>query len=423
MRTYLRAMLGVEDNDKLYTSARLNLFLEQAHAGLVADVRKVAPTYYAAVVTLTESGAGHTYNLVSQAGTFAEVLEVRVANASGQELSQVRLEDLNAAAGNRYAISGQDAAVVITTSADVPANSALYLRYSYWPSALTSDIDPPGIPEKFHEIVPLEALFTFELGGEAALPTTLKERWSARKLAFMVHVAERVRQPTKSDAQDLATRAGVRSLVRTLLGVRDDDPNFTDSRINMLLASAFYSLVQDMQDVNPSYFTRSDTLISEQESGDGAHQYVLPADFSRVHELRFGDEDGSQLLFVRHDEFRDVTSSAYTVEDDYDLGLVVRTSPATDAATDLWLKYVYLPTPPLNDYEDGEVAWFYGIPADHHDTLALEAVVLLPEAAQRVAPSVLDRQQDRRGQLLSRVSRPTMQASRARMVEPYEEIL
>lgn len=404
LRTYLRTLLGVESNDKLYTDTRLNLLLEQAHAGLVAEVRQAAPEFFTATITLTESGAGNTYLLTSQISNFAELLEVRVTNASGVELSQVRVEDLNAARGNRYALTGTDEQATILTSSDVTAAAALYVRYSYWPSAFTSDVAPPGIPSAFHELVGLEAIFVFELGGEGVLPKSLRERWAVRRQAFLTHVSNRIRPATK--ATDITTRAGVRSLVRGLLGARDDDPSYADASLNLQIQSAWYSIVFDLMAINPSYFETTASLTAE--VGD-AHQYVLPAGAGRLLEVRFTDSEGSLLDFTRGESLTG-HSMAYTVEDDATVGRVIRTSQDADTGT-IWIRYTKLPTAPTADATTA----IDGIPSGFVDVLALEVAVLHN-------PALMFRHTDRRSQLMDFVSRPSTQPTLTRRVNVDEAL-
>lgn len=419
MRTYMRTLLGVEDNDQLFTDARLDLLLEHAHAGLVGEMRKVAPDYFVKTSTITYSGTANQYNLGAQIPDFAEVLSVRVTDATGAKLSPTGIEQIGSAGSNKYALYDRDDIAKIITSGDVTGAVSLWVRYSYWPTALTSNIAPPGVPEKYHEVVPLEAVFAFEIGNEQQVPKVLRERWELRKRQLLAHISNRVLVPTAVGA--IVNRGDLRSLMRTWLGVREDDRYYTDDRLNQLLQSAHASLLSDIDDVNPSYFTVSQTLTAEGATGDDAHRYVFanqtPAisNFSKWEDVRDNDQEGVKFTQVRLSELYDAGAYTFTLQVDATDGLLLRTSPHAEDAVPLFMQYSYWPTAMAADADTPA-----GIPAEYVDVVALEAVFSLPGVAERTSPLLGQRWVDRRGQMLFRIGRLGATPSRVRQVEDRE---
>ena len=57
---------------------------------------------------------------------------------------------------------------------------------------------PNGVPLKFHDVIALEMLYCFGLGGEQRLPPELWERWQRRRGQLISHVGKRGTQPSRS---------------------------------------------------------------------------------------------------------------------------------------------------------------------------------------------------------------------------------
>lgn len=419
MRTYMRTLLGVADNDQLYTNARLDLLLEQAHAGVIGEVRKAAPDYFVKSTTVTYSGTNNNYNLGASLSDFAELLTVRVTSATGDKLSPTLVERIGDAKSKNYALYDRDDIAKLITSGDVSGNATLWVRYSYWPAALDSNIDPPGIPEKYHEVVPLEAIFAFEIGNEAQVPKGMRERWILRKQQFIAHAQNRVLVPTAVSA--ISNRSHLRSLMRTWLGVRDDDRYYTDDRLNQLLQSAHASLLSDIAEVNPSYFSVVTTLVAEGSTGDDAHRYVFASqsspitDFAKWEEVRVEDYEGVQMAQVRANELFVTGAYAFTLEQDKTDGLTLRTSPHAEDGVDVWMRYSYWPEAMTDDDDTPG-----GIPTEYIDIVAMEAVFSLPGVVERTSPILSQRWVDRRGQMMFRIGKLGADSSRVRNVEDNE---
>jgi hypothetical protein len=48
------------------------------------------------------------------------------------------------------------------------------------------------------DVVALEALFAFALGGESRWPQELRERWTNRRAALFAHIRQRGVQPSRT---------------------------------------------------------------------------------------------------------------------------------------------------------------------------------------------------------------------------------
>lgn len=203
LTTLVRSYLGTASDDPAYTATILNPLLQSAYDSLIADIQDANPHYLSTAVTLTaDSSTSHLYTFATQSPAitdFAKWLEVRWTDEDGVLLAEARLEDLRDGGGGLFALTGPDEAPVLRTGADDEAGTALYFRYAYWPADWDEDSDEPtGIPAKYHDLVALEALFAFALGGEARVPADLRIRWMDRRAQLLSRVGRRGIQPSRS---------------------------------------------------------------------------------------------------------------------------------------------------------------------------------------------------------------------------------
>jgi hypothetical protein len=199
IKTWLYNFLGTSSDDPAYTDAIIEPIIQSACDAIVADEQDQNPSYLSTTVTLSAvSSTSHDYNLASQASDFAKWLEVRYTDYKGALFRECRTEELYAAGDGYFAITGIDSAAVLTTSADATTGKALWMRYQTWPADMTDDADVPGgIPLKYHDVIALECLFAFGLGGESRWPKELYDRWFDRRNQLMSRVGRRGVQPTR----------------------------------------------------------------------------------------------------------------------------------------------------------------------------------------------------------------------------------
>jgi hypothetical protein len=204
IKGWIRNLLGTTADDPFFADETLDPIVQQAADAIVAAILEHNPDFLVqSPVTLAALAAtSHTYDLAAQAvpvTDFAGVVELRTADEDGAELHEARLDELSALGGCHYAITGADEIAQIVTSKDSPAGEALWLRYRYWPAAMAADTDAPGgIPVKFHDVVALESLFAYGLGGEQRLPPELFQRWQDRSAQLLTHVNRRSTQPRRT---------------------------------------------------------------------------------------------------------------------------------------------------------------------------------------------------------------------------------
>jgi hypothetical protein len=167
------------------------MVLNNAANALYSDIDESNPSWFETVATLTSlSVTQHDYNLPSD---FSKWKEVRLDDKNGSQLTEVRSDELNATGGYAFAITGSDAAAVLTTGDTISAGNPLYLKYRQWPHVLASVSDTPDmIPSQYHDVIALMAAEeAMGLGGEGALPGTLVSRRIDRHAQLVMHVARR----------------------------------------------------------------------------------------------------------------------------------------------------------------------------------------------------------------------------------------
>ena len=201
--TTIRVFLGTPSDDPAYSDTILNPIVQQAVDALLTDINEQNPGYNSTTVTLTaDSTTSRQYTFASQSSAitdFARWLEIRWTDSAGLELTEARYDELRAAGQDHFFIAGIDSEPVLETSPDSTAGTDIFLRYTKWFADMTADNDvPKGIPLKFHDIIALEALFAFALGGEQRTPPELRTRWVDRRAQLIHHVGRRGNQPTRS---------------------------------------------------------------------------------------------------------------------------------------------------------------------------------------------------------------------------------
>lgn len=204
MRAQTLVYLTTTTDDPLFTSQVINQYLIDAHHAIVNEIHTTNRNYLYKDALLTPDATTVqpwsttpvlSYTLATQSTPitdFAYWIELRKTNDDGDLLREARLEELRDAGNGYFAVTGPDDNPQIRLSKDTEAGINVYLKYGYWPADMQTDTDSPnGIPVQFHDVLPLEVLFAFELGGEGTHPPALKERWMNRKAALLYHVAKR----------------------------------------------------------------------------------------------------------------------------------------------------------------------------------------------------------------------------------------
>ncbi len=204
LKTWIRNLLGTTTDDPSFPDSVLNPIVQQAADAIVADILADAPDFLVkpGVTLAADSATGHTYSLATQAvpiANFAGVVELRYTDETGMEFDEARLEELRDFGADYYAVLGADEEAQFVTSPDTQAGVALWLRYRYWPAELVEETDAPGgIPARFHDVVALESLFAFGLGGEQRLPPELYQRWHDRRAQLFAHIGKRSTTPRRT---------------------------------------------------------------------------------------------------------------------------------------------------------------------------------------------------------------------------------
>lgn len=220
LRAQMLVYLATTPDDPLYTSAVINGFLKDVHHSLLDEIHKTNRAYLAKDVLLLPDATTtpvwssapvlqYTFATQSPAITdFAYWIELRKTNDDGDLLQEARLEDLRDAGNGYFAFGGTDDNPVLRLSKDTEQKINVYLKYGYWPVDMQLDTDAPaGIPVQFHDVLPLEACFSFALGGESEWPKELQARWLDRKAALLNHVSKRGTWPSRTKVDPYATES------------------------------------------------------------------------------------------------------------------------------------------------------------------------------------------------------------------------
>lgn len=201
--TSIRRFLSAKSDDPEFTDTILNPIVQESVDSLLTDINEQNPGYNSTTVTLAaDSSTSRLYTFASQSPAitdFSRWLEIRWTDSEGLELHEARYEELRDAGRDHFFISGIDSAPVLETSPDSMAGTDIFLRYTQWFADMTADGNvPAGIPLKFHDVIALEALFAFALGGEQRLPSELYNRWFDRRAQLIHHVGRRGAQPSRT---------------------------------------------------------------------------------------------------------------------------------------------------------------------------------------------------------------------------------
>jgi len=202
VKLWIRNWLGTGADDPLYgdtaagVSPLLDPAVQQVVDALIDEIQLENPAYLSKFVTLVaDAPDANVYSLAAQTppvADFSRWLEVRVTDENGSAFEEARMEELHSVGSGYFCVTGPDDAAVIQTSPDTQAGLDLWLRYAYLPPALVDDNSViPGIPAQFHDVVALEALFVFAVGGESRWPDELRERRRDRHAALIAHVGKR----------------------------------------------------------------------------------------------------------------------------------------------------------------------------------------------------------------------------------------
>ncbi len=201
--TSIRRYLAADSDDPAFSDTILNEIVQESADSLVTDINIQNPGYNSTTVTLVaDSSTSHDYSFATQSSAitdFARWTEIRFLDSNGLELVEVPLDALRQSGAGHFFIRGIDSAAVLETSVDSVAGKNVWMRYITWPTALSADGSVPGgIPLRFHDVIALEALYAFGLGGESRLPPELFVRWEKRRGQLMSHVGKRGTQPSRT---------------------------------------------------------------------------------------------------------------------------------------------------------------------------------------------------------------------------------
>ncbi len=199
----IRRYLATPSDDPAYSDTILNPIVQEAVDSLLTDINEQNPSYNSTLVTLAaDSSSGRVYTFASQSSPitdFSRWLDIRWTDSDGLNLTEVRYDELKDAGADHFIITGIDSAPALETSPDSEAGKAIWLRYTKWFADMSGDNDvPSGIPLKFHDVIALEALFAFGLGGEQGIPPDLRARWFDRRNQLIHHVGRRGSQVART---------------------------------------------------------------------------------------------------------------------------------------------------------------------------------------------------------------------------------
>lgn len=201
--TSIRLFLGTASDDPAYSDTILNPIVQQAVDSIVEDINVQNPSYNSTSVTLSaDSSSVRTYTFSTQSTAitdFSTWLQVKWTDVEGWDLVEVDYAELAHAGQDHFIITGIDSAAVLETSPFSTAGQDIFFRYTKAFADMTADADvPSGIPLKFHDVIALEALFAFGLGGEQGIPRDLYNRWQDRRFQLIHHVGQRGIQPSRT---------------------------------------------------------------------------------------------------------------------------------------------------------------------------------------------------------------------------------
>lgn len=190
--------LGTTSTDKAFPAPTLNFLVNNAVNALLADIDEANPSWLRTIVTLAaQSSTSHLYTLPAD---FSKWSEVKLDDANGAPLTEVREDELDATGGYVFSLVGPDHAATLTTGDTIATGNPLYLKYRAWPVDLSGDSDQPDmIPRKYHDIVAMKAASEgFGLGAESSPTPDFMRRLEDRHAQLMMHVSRRGSEITTS---------------------------------------------------------------------------------------------------------------------------------------------------------------------------------------------------------------------------------
>jgi hypothetical protein len=188
------AHLGTTASDRAFLPEKITRYLNDSRNELIPELpggyRQGSATWVAS------SATARTYVLASQAVPvtgLVRILALRLRDAEGTRLTEVRYEQREEWGGYAYAVTGPDEAATITTNRDCEAGIDLYAEFETWPSELAVAQDTPSeIPARFHDVLALMAAeLAFASGGEGRFPAELARKLEDRRAQLWSHTGRR----------------------------------------------------------------------------------------------------------------------------------------------------------------------------------------------------------------------------------------
>ena len=191
LRSLVYTYVGTASTDPAYPSGTVNTLLNAVGNRYVDDIHQMKPDYLVKTTTLTTAAASHAYTLPSD---FAGFLEVRLTDATGWMMTEVRHDELNLGFGGPvFSITGPDGTAILTTADSVTAANAIYLRHRYTPVEMAADTDvPTWMPSRFHDLLAREAAIdAYGLGNESQPAGHFIQSTEDRRAQFWYSIGRR----------------------------------------------------------------------------------------------------------------------------------------------------------------------------------------------------------------------------------------
>lgn len=194
LRDAVWAHLGTTSSDRAFPPAKLTRWLNDVRNELILELpggyRQTSATW------TPDGGTGRVYTLATQSApvtALVRVLTLRLVDADGSRLTEVRFDQREEWVGLVYAITGADESAVLHTSSEVESGVSLYAEYEAWPAELAADNDTPSeIPARFHDVLALMAAeLAFSSGGEGRFPERLAAKLYDRRAQLWAHAGRR----------------------------------------------------------------------------------------------------------------------------------------------------------------------------------------------------------------------------------------
>ena len=219
--------------------------------------------------------------------------------------------------------------------------------------------------------------------------------------------------------------ATMRNILLTYLVTTADDPLYTPTVLNQVLADAYNGLIAEIHSRNRGYLYKDvlltpDATTTQPWSTQPVESYTLatqsPAitDYAYWIELRKTNDDGDLLKECRLEDLRDAGNGFFAVAGPDD-SPVIRLSKDTELGLNLYLKYGYWPAQLAQDTDVPSA-----IPLRYQDVVPLEACFAFGLGGESAFPPDLrQRWVDRRAMLMARISRQGTWPGRTK-VDPFD---